>query len=333
MIEIKKKYELRGLNTLKIRCKADYFCEAFSTEDCIEALSFASDNKIPFLVIGGGTNIVFSQNFEGLVVKNSIMHRSIIENNVVLGSGESWHNSVLWTIKNNLYGLENLSLIPGSVGAAPVQNIGAYGEEISSYIESIKAIKLSNLSLISLNNRDCNFSYRSSLFKESAEYIITEITLRLRPEYKTNITYKSLGNYIKEEGIDHTSLTARQVSNCVCNLRNNILPDPKESPNVGSFFKNLTLNQKSFDDLQSIIKTPFHITQQGDYKISTAFLIENAGWKGKKIGEMSVSNKHALVLVSSGKADGSEVIGFADQIIEDIKKKYHVSIEVEPSVI
>ena len=119
MIEIKKKYELRGLNTLKIRCKADYFCEAFSTEDCIEALSFASDNKIPFLVIGGGTNIVFSQNFEGLVVKNSIMHRSIIENNVVLGSGESWHNSVLWTIKNNLYGLENLSLIPGSVGAAP----------------------------------------------------------------------------------------------------------------------------------------------------------------------------------------------------------------------
>ena len=333
MIDIKTNFSLCNFNSLQLDHVADYFCEVFNEQDCIEALEFAKEKKLQIQILGEGTNVVFSDDYQGLVIKVSLKGINSNEGLVSIASGESWHESVLWTLKKNLFGLENLSLIPGTVGAAPIQNIGAYGAEISSFIHSVKFLNLNTRKIEEFTNEECQFNYRNSIFKELKDYLILEVKLRLFKKENINISYKSLKDYMEAEGLDLSKATATQVCRCVCELRNTILPDPKKVPNAGSFFKNILITKDEYNDLREIIEVPYHQESKKMVKVSSAFLIEKAGWKGYAEGNVSVSDKHSLVFLSNGKATGKQVMLLADKIIKDVHQKFGVNLIIEPSVI
>ena len=333
MIDIQKNFPLGEFNSFRVNHIARYFCEVRSLKDCIEAIDFADKKKLQIQILGEGTNVIFSKNYEGLVIRVNLKGIELKGNLVSLASGESWHESVLWTLKNNLYGLENLSLIPGNVGAAPVQNIGAYGKEISSFIRSVKVLNLDTRQIEEFTKQDCKFTYRSSIFKDLENLLILEITLDLLSIEDVDTSYNSLKNYMQTEGLDLLKPTATQVCRCVCELRNKILPDPKNVPNVGSFFKNSVISKDDYNKLTKIIDIPCHEDKQGMLKISSAFLIEQAGWKGFNDGNVSVSDKHSLILLSNGRASGSEILVLANKIKEDVFKKFRISLSIEPSII
>ena len=297
MIDIKKKFSLCNFNSLQLDHVADYFCEVFSEQDCIEALEFAKEKQLQIQILGEGTNVVFSDDYQGLVIKVSLKGINSNEGLVSIASGESWHESVLWTLKKNLFGLENLSLIPGTVGAAPIQNIGAYGAEISSFIHSVKFLNLNTRKIEEFTNEECQFNYRNIIFKELKDYLILEVKLRLFKKENINISYKSLKDYMEAEGLDLSKATATQVCRCVCELRNTILPDPKKVPNAGSFFKNILITKDEYNDLREIIEVPCHEESKKMVKVSSAFLIEKAGWKGYAEDNVSVSDKHSFSYV------------------------------------
>ena len=333
MIDIKKNFSLCNFNSLQLDHVADYFCEVFNEQDCIEALEFAKEKQLQIQILGEGTNVVFSDDYQGLVIKVSLKGINSNEGLVSIASGESWHESVLWTLKKNLFGLENLSLIPGTVGAAPIQNIGAYGVEISSFIHSVKFLNLNTSKIEEFTNEQCHFNYRNSIFKELKDYLILEVKLLLFKKENINISYKSLKDYMEAEGLDLSKATATQVCRCVCELRNTILPDPKKVPNAGSFFKNILITKDEYNDLREIIEVPYHEESKKMVKVSSAFLIEKAGWKGYAEDNVSVSDKHSLVFLSNGKATGKQVMLLADKIIKDVHQKFGVNLIIEPSVI
>lgn len=333
MIDIKTNFSLCNFNSLQLDHVADYFCEVFNEQDCIEALEFAKEKQLQIQILGEGTNVVFSDDYQGLVIKVSLKGINSNEGLVSIASGESWHESVLWTLKKNLFGLENLSLIPGTVGAAPIQNIGAYGAEISSFIHSVKFLNLNTRKIEEFTNEECQFNYRNSIFKELKDYLILEVKLRLFKKENINISYKSLKDYMEAEGLDLSKATATQVCRCVCELRNTILPDPKKVPNAGSFFKNILITKDEYNDLREIIEVPYHQESKKMVKVSSAFLIEKAGWKGYAEDNVSVSDKHSLVFLSNGKATGKQVMLLADKIIKDVHQKFGVNLIIEPSVI
>ena len=333
MIDIKKNFSLYNFNSLQLDHFADYFCEVFNEQDCIEALEFAKEKQLQIQILGEGTNVVFSDDYQGLVIKVSLKGINSNEGLVSIASGESWHESVLWTLKKNLFGLENLSLIPGTVGAAPIQNIGAYGAEISSFIHSVKFLNLNTRKIEEFTNEECQFNYRNSIFKELKDYLILEVKLRLFKKENINISYKSLKDYMEAEGLDLSKATATQVCRCVCELRNTILPDPKKVPNAGSFFKNILITKDEYNDLREIIEVPYHQESKKMVKVSSAFLIEKAGWKGYAEDNISVSDKHSLVFLCNGKATGKEVMLLADKITKDVHQKFGVNLIIEPSVI
>ena len=333
MIDIKTNFSLCNFNSLQLDHFADYFCEVFNEQDCIEALEFAKEKQLQIQILGEGTNVVFSDDYQGLVIKVSLKGINSNEGLVSIASGESWHESVLWTLKKNLFGLENLSLIPGTVGAAPIQNIGAYGAEISSFIHSVKFLNLNTRKIEEFTNEECQFNYRNSIFKELKDYLILEVKLRLFKKENINISYKSLKDYMEAEGLDLSKATATQVCRCVCELRNTILPDPKKVPNAGSFFKNILITKDEYNDLREIIEVPYHQESKKMVKVSSAFLIEKAGWKGYAEDNVSVSDKHSLVFLSNGKATGKQVMLLADKIIKDVHQKFGVNLIIEPSVI
>ena len=276
MIDIKKNFSLYNFNSLQLDHFADYFCEVFNEQDCIEALEFAKEKQLQIQILGEGTNVVFSDDYQGLVIKVSLKGINSNEGLVSIASGESWHESVLWTLKKNLFGLENLSLIPGTVGAAPIQNIGAYGTEVSSFIHSVKFLNLNTRKIEEFTNEECQFNYRNSIFKELKGYLILEVKLELLKKENINISYKSLKDYMEAEGLDLSKATATQVCRCVCELRNTILPDPKKVPNAGSFFKNILITKDEYNDLREIIDVPCHEESKKMVKVSSAFLIEKA---------------------------------------------------------
>ena len=334
MLTILKNFQLKEFNSLKFDKKANFFCRINSIEDCLEAIEFSNSNGAKPFILGSGTNLVLTQDVKGIVLKIELKGKRIEGNFVTLGAGENWHDSVLWTLKNGFYGLENLALIPGTVGAAPIQNIGAYGEEISSKINSVEVIDLENGHKEELLKEDCFFEYRHSFFKEvRSKYLITGVKLELSKEPNTNTTYKSLYNFLVRDDIDPNTATPNQVCRAVTFLRQQILPDPDKVPNVGSFFKNCILDKNRFEKIKEIFKDlPFFLINDGKYKIPSAYLIEKAGWKGYKEKEVSISSKHSLILITSGKAKSLEVMNLSSKIIEDIAHKYGIILEIEPYV-
>lgn len=334
-MKIESNYSLKELNSFKLKSSAQYFCDVKDIDEAHEAIDFAKKEDLNISILGEGTNIILKPSYKGLIVKNSIREKSFKNTIVEVGGGENWNETVLWSLKKNLFGLENLALIPGTVGAAPVQNIGAYGVELSTKLLCVQAVNLFTNELVEMNNNECKFGYRDSIFKVKNEFLITSVKMDLSRDSFTNTTYKSLSRYLYDDDIDPGKATPFQVCRAVTTLRQRFLPDPSEIPNVGSFYKNLLLDEKELFELRKKVEDIplFKENQRSVYKVPTAFLVEKAGWKGKKVGNIKISENHALVLVLEGESSLEKILEFSSNLSQDIYDKYGVELEIEPDII
>jgi UDP-N-acetylmuramate dehydrogenase len=294
----------------------------------------------PLLILGGGSNLLFTKDFEGLVIKlnlKGISEQITDENHVLVTAkaGENWHEFVQKTISENYGGLENLSLIPGNVGTCPIQNIGAYGTEIKDHFVSCKALNIETLEIETIDLEQCKFGYRDSIFKTSSKgkYVILEVTFKLTTKnHHIKTEYGAISSELKNLGIENP--TIQDVAKAVINIRQSKLPNPAETGNAGSFFKNPTIPLAQFENL----KEQFPEIQgypNGDFvKVPAGWLIENAGWKGKQIGNVASHKLQALVIINAtGNATGKEIYDFSSQIINSVKEKYGIELEREVNII
>ena len=322
-----------NFSALKLTDKASYYFELNSIEQIKTINRIAHEKKLPVLFLGEGTNIVPSKDYEGLVVKNKLLGISEKEEYIIeVASGENWHDFVKWSLLNLKFGLENLALIPGTVGAAPVQNIGAYGAEISDYIKEVSVFNLKNNSIEVMDAKTCEFGYRRSIFQKRSDLIILSVTFELNREPRINCSYESLKKEIHNKGVQVDDLTPMDVFEFVSDIRKRVLPDHIELPNVGSFFKNIELSKEEFNKVNLSPKIP--VFKKGDtYKISSAYLIEEAGWKGYQKDAIGISDLHSLVMITYKETSGQELINFANEIIKDIFHKTGIKLEIEPTVL
>ena len=339
-MKIQENISLKNYNTFGVEAKAHYFVEVHDLHELKYATEFAKINHIKILFLGGGSNLLFTQDFDGLVIKlnlKGISEENLDENHVLVSAkaGENWHEFVLYTLSKNYGGLENLSLIPGNVGTCPIQNIGAYGTEIKDHFVSCKALNLETSEIEELSLEDCKFGYRDSIFKTSAKgkYVIVEVTFRLTSQnHLIKTEYGAISTELKSLGIENP--TIQEVSKTVINIRQSKLPNPAEIGNAGSFFKNPSIPLEQFENL----KEKFPEIQgyaNGDWvKVPAGWLIENAGWKGKQIGNVASHKLQALVIINAtGKASGKEIYDFSTQIIDSVKEKYGIELEREVNIL
>ena len=326
-------YPFSKLCALKTIETTSFFCELNEINQIEEIVSFSKKKNLPILIIGEGTNIVPTKTFQGLVVFNKLLGiKKIDDVTIEVASGENWHNFVEWTVKHKMFGLENLALIPGTVGAGPIQNIGAYGSEISSSIKNITCFNLETRSVQVLHANDCAFGYRTSIFKDCSDYIILSVTFQFKTDPKINYSYNSLEEEINKNNINKDNLSHRDIFDLVSKIRKKVLPDYKEFPNVGSFFKNVVLTKEEYNKLDISEEIPVYF--EGDnIKISTAFLIEKFGWKGFREGSVGISDQHALVLVTYNETSGEEILKFSNKIINQILSMTGIKLEIEPTLI
>ncbi len=332
------------LNTNKSLAKYNTFGIAASAKEIILLSETKQLEQIPNLTaclfIGGGSNILLTGDIDGTVIINQTRGICTVTQDedyieLAVASGENWHDLVLYCIENNFGGLENMSLIPGSVGAAPMQNIGAYGKEIKDILTYVGAVEIETLKKVRFTNEACKFGYRESIFKKAAKgkYFITDIGIRLtKKDHKLNTSYGDIENYLQEENI--TNPTIRDVSNAVIAIRQSKLPDPAVLGNSGSFFKNPIIEQAHFDTLK--IKFPdikSYPTPDGKVKIPAGWLIESLGWKGKRVGNTGSHVKQALVLVNYGGAQGNEVHALAKDIQKNVLDTYQIRLDMEVNLI
>ncbi len=338
-IEIKKDYNLRLLNTMGVDVQAAFFVEIESTDELISAMDFVRESELPFLILGGGSNVLFTGNFNGIVIHNRITGERIVSENgeeviIEVMAGENWHDFVLRCVERNFGGIENLSLIPGTVGAAPIQNIGAYGVEIKDILHSVNYIDAATLQAKTILPEDCNFGYRNSIFKNElkGKVVITSVVLRLQKKPKINVQYRALGNYLFEHGVENPDI--KEISDAVIAIRQSKLPDPKDIGNTGSFFKNPVISLNKYEELkESYSDLPGYNLPEREVKIPAAWLIDRAGWKGKRVGDAGVHKNQALVLVNHGNATGSEIYGLSKEIQQDIFQKFGIMLDREVNII
>ena len=332
-MKIEENYSIKDINSLRINQLAKYFCSIETGEQLLEAIEFSRLKSLPILFIGEGSNIVFTKDYDGLVIKNNILGKIEHDERIVeISSGENWHNFVDWSLSNEKYGLENLALIPGTVGASPIQNIGAYGKEVSEFIKEVKSINTLTAEERVFSKEECKFGYRSSVFQNKKEYFITSVVFETNQDPCIDIAYDSLHEFFKASSKELKTLTPKDVFDGVSSLRRIILPDHNKEFNVGSFFKNLILEEADFRNLNEIINVPYY-KDNYKYKVPSGYLIEEAGWKGKGLKNVKVSDQHTLVLTTNGNLDGNEIVRFADSIIDDIYNKFKVKLEIEPTLI
>lgn len=335
---IQSNIDILPFNTFGISVLAKQFA-TFSSVTELQQLLNNKDTSVSFMILGGGSNVLFTQNFNGLILKNEILGFEITEKNgddiyVKAGAGENWHSFVLRTIGLNLGGLENLSLIPGNVGASPMQNIGAYGREIKDVFHSLEAYHIESGEIHTFLNEDCQFGYRESVFKRALknQYVILNVTYRLSKKHHINTSYGAIEEELKKMGI--TSPTIKDVSNAVIAIRSSKLPNPKEIGNAGSFFKNPVISKQQLDILISQYPDiPSYPVDENHVKLAAGWLIEKAGWKGKTFENYGVHKLQALVLVNYGGATGNQLFNLSDQIIQDISTKFGVVLEREVNII
>ena len=337
-MQLLQNQSLKKLNTFGVDVKAKLFAEVFSEDELREILydiKFKSERK---LILGGGSNILFTKDFDGLIIKLSIKNIDLIEENAVTvvieaGAGVIWNDLVKYCIERNYGGIENLTLIPGTVGAAPIQNIGAYGQELADTFVSLNGVFIDSAETKTFNKNECRFSYRSSIFKEELKnnFVVTSVQLNLKKNHKPNLTYKALSDYLVKNGI--VNPTIKDVSIAVANIRRSKLPDPVQVGNAGSFFKNPVVSEDSFRKLKAeysdIISFP---SESGQTKISAGWLIEKCVWKGKRVGNVGTSPDHALVICNFGNATGGEILEFAMRIKEEVTSKFGIKLEEEVNI-
>lgn len=337
--EFKSAISLKPMNTFGMNVYAARFA-VFSNEENLQRQLEALQNQTdPILILGGGSNILFTRDFPGVVLKDEIGGISIVEDSgdevlVRAGAGVVWHSLVDWCIHQNLGGIENLSLIPGTCGAAPIQNIGAYGVELKDVFHSLECIHIKDGGKSEFVSEQCAFGYRDSVFKRSmkGQMVITSITLKLSRKHRLNVSYGAITQELQRMGISNPDI--RNVSDAVCNIRRSKLPDPAILGNAGSFFKNPEVSANIHDALKlefpNMVSYPFGAST---FKLAAGWLIEQCGWKGKVVGKTGSHKDQALVLVNYGGATGEEVVRLSDEIRASVRAKFGVEIEPEVNVI
>lgn len=337
---IQRNSALQAYNTFGIDAQADFFLPVTSEHD-IQA--FLDDNRghmPPVFVLGGGSNILLLGDVKAVVLKMDIKGISVVEESetevtVKVGAGETWHNFVMQCLENDWGGLENLALIPGSVGAAPIQNIGAYGVEQAACFVKLEALHLRTGMPYSFTCKDCQFGYRDSIFKRShkGEYIITYVYYRLqKAPHTVKIDYYALKALLEQQGVSDPGIT--EIAQAVIQVRQSKLPDPAQIGNSGSFFKNPVIDAAHFGQLHKRFPEMPHYPQtDGSVKVPAGWLIEQCGWKGFKEKNYGVHEKQALVLVNYGQATGKEIYALSERILQDVKQRFEILLEREVNVI
>lgn len=339
MVQIRENVSLKHLNTFGIEALAKYYAEINSIGDLEELIrnkTFIDSEK---LIIGGGSNMLFTKDIDGFVLKNNLKGIEVIREDgecveVCSAAGEVWHDFVMWCIDKNYAGLENLSLIPGCVGASPMQNIGAYGVEIKDVFSELEAYEIATGKKQTFNAAQCKFGYRESVFKHEVKnkFIITSVTFRLSKKPKLNTSYGAIETELKSMHVSSPGI--KEVSQAVINIRSSKLPDPKKIGNAGSFFKNPEVSKEVYQNLK--IQFPDLVAYElgnGNYKLAAGWLIEKAGLKGFVKGNAAVHDKQALVLVNKGSATGKEIYDLSEHVLQTVLSKFAVKLEREVNII
>lgn len=335
---IQHNIDLKPFNTFGISATSKDFARFSNLEELQQCLENRNQND-PLLILGGGSNLLFTHDFEGLTLKNEIEGIEVVEEDdsvaiVKAGAGENWHQFVLKTIDLGLAGLENLSLIPGSVGASPMQNIGAYGREIKDVFHELEAYHIATGEVHTFNNASCEFGYRESVFKNKVkgQYIILSVSYKLSKQHKVNTSYGAIETELQKMGIEQP--TIKDVSNAVIAIRSSKLPNPVEIGNAGSFFKNPVVPIEILEQIKlNYEDVPNYPAAEGHVKLAAGWLIERAGWKGKTLDNYGVHKLQALVLVNYGGAQGKEIYDLSTAILEDVKSKFGVQLEREVNIL
>lgn len=324
--KIKQSFSLKENNLLKIDSTAKFFIEIFDLEDLKNIQNFTSTKKINFCILGEGSNVVLPNLLNKLVIKISFNEILIEDNLITVGAGKNWDDFVLWSLENGYCGLENLSGIPGSIGAAPIQNIGAYGSEVSDFIDEVICFDMDSNSLVSFTNNDCKFSYRQSIFQDKDSLIVIKVKFKLTKDFQPNLEYEDL-NFLKAEEI-----TPFIIRKHVLKIRKAKISDPQKHPNVGSFFKNPIISLDELEKIKQILpKIKFYSYIDNKVKISAAFLIESLSLKGFVLNNARVSEKHSLVL--ENKSEKSEdILDLASHIQASVLENYNINLELEPQI-
>ncbi|RLD60652.1 MAG: UDP-N-acetylenolpyruvoylglucosamine reductase [Bacteroidetes bacterium] len=337
-MNLKRNYPLKNFNTFSINVDAEYFVEVASIEELTASVDFINSEKIPFLILGGGSNILFTQNFKGLVIKLNIHGIEVIDqdnNHVYIksGAGENWDEFVQYCVDNKWGGLENLSLIPGNVGASPVQNIGAYGVEMKDHFYELEYFNIEKKEIRTFRFDDCNFGYRNSIFKNvlNGKGVVTSVTFKLdkTPEFKTS--YGAISTKLDRMGV--TDVTLKDLRQAVISIREIKLPDPDEIPNGGSFFKNPVIDTNQFQKIKAQFPEVVSYKQdEENIKLAAGWLIDQCNWKGKRIGDAGIHKNQALVLVNYGNASGLDIYELSEKIKQSVFDKFGVVLEREINV-
>ncbi|MCH3884885.1 UDP-N-acetylmuramate dehydrogenase [Tenacibaculum aquimarinum] len=335
-MNIQHNISLKKYNTFGISVNAKRFISVTSVYQLQQLLKVEKD----IFLISGGSNMLLTKDINKLVVHIDIKGISIDRENhndiyLTVNSGENWHEFVLWCVSQNYGGIENLSLIPGNVGTCPIQNIGAYGVEVKDTITKVEAIEIETGKLIQFTNKECNFGYRNSIFKNDAKgkYVLTSVSFQLtKGNHNLNTSYGAIETELTSKNIETPSL--KDISNAVIAIRQSKLPDPKKIGNSGSFFKNPVISKEQFEKLQDKFPNiPSYKISDTEVKVPAGWLIEQSGFKGKRFGEFGVHEKQALVLVNYGNATGKEIFELAQKIQKTVLDSYQISLEIEVNII
>lgn len=331
-------HQLQPYNTFNVKAIARYFSEVQSTDDLQKIIADPFCQELPKLILGGGSNILFTRDYPGIVINNAIRGITLIQEDdqhiwLKVAAGERWHDLVMYCLVHNYAGVENLSLIPGTVGAAPIQNIGAYGVEFESVFDSLDAIHLLKNESHSFSKKDCEFGYRDSIFKNKHKnsYIITYVTLKLNKTPDININYSGIKNLLTEKNISYPSI--RDISDAIIEIRQQKLPDPQKLPNVGSFFKNPVVSKEFFQQLKlQFSDIPGFSQTNGDIKIPAAWLIEHCHLKGITQNGVGISKNHALIIVNYDNPDGKAALALSQKIQYTVQEKFGILIQPEVNI-
>jgi len=338
-MNIESDKSLKHYNTFGIDVKAKYFAEVKSIDDIRELVrdpKFVNEKRF---ILGSGSNTLFKSDFDGIIVKNSLrgieqVHEDEHFVRFKVAGGEVWHQFVLFCVNKNLGGIENLSLIPGEVGATPIQNIGAYGADVNNIIDEVEVVELSSGNLCTLTYAECEFGYRDSIFKNryKDKYIITAVTYRLSKKPHFKVSYGDIEKMLAEMQVKE--LTVKAVSDAIIKIRTSKLPDPVKLGNAGSFFKNPAIDKILLDELmKSFPAIPHYPFIDNLIKVPAGWLIEQCGWKGKRVGNTGAHEHHALVLVNYGGATGPEIYSLALEIQKSVQEKFGITIEAEVNIV
>ena len=328
-------YSLLQHNTFGIDAKCSRYLEYSTVAEAQEVAKILRASDTSYIIIGGGSNLLLTKDYDGIVVRSTVnCQLSTVNSQLACGSGEVWDDVVAYCVNHQLYGAENLSLIPGDVGASAVQNIGAYGVEVKDLITSVEAVEIATGDIRIFSKEECGYAYRDSRFKHEWKnrYLITHVTYQLQTVFEPRLDYGNIRAELERKGI--TKPTAQQLRQVIIDIRNAKLPDPKVMGNAGSFFMNPIVTKEKYEQLASQYEGMPHYTVDADHeKIPAGWMIEQCGWKGRSMGRAGVHDKQALVLVNRGGATGQEIVALCETIQRDVKEKFGIEIFPEVNII